>query len=160
MGEIHREFNHWLSLSCPANSLPLSTANHRRTSKSLGDTRPSQIKISRSDLNLWEMADGLYKEGWTDGNSNRMNNSETDLILEKLLVARAQERDESAFRELVMRYERRMLYYLHRLLGNHADLAKRWRHARTRSRNLMRLGVSRRQAIRHAKSRKASELLT
>jgi RNA-directed DNA polymerase len=31
---------------------------------------------------------------------------------------------------------------------------KRWRHARTRSRNLMRLGVSRRQAIRHAKSRK------
>ena len=37
---------------------------------------------------------------------------------------------------------------------------KRWRHARTRSRNLMRLGVSRRQAIRHAKSRKASELLT
>ncbi len=30
----------------------------------------------------------------------------------------------------------------------------RWRHARTRSRNLMRLGVSRRQAIRHAKSRK------
>ena len=29
---------------------------------------------------------------------------------------------------------------------------KRWRHARTRSRNLMRLGVSRRQAIRHAKS--------
>lgn len=30
---------------------------------------------------------------------------------------------------------------------------KRWRHARTRSRNLMRLGVSRRQAIRHAKSR-------
>lgn len=123
MGEIHREFNHWLSLSCPANSLPLSTANHRRTSKSLGDTRPSQIKISRSDLNLWEMADGLYKEGWTDGNSNRMNNSETDLILEKLLVARAQERDESAFRELVMRYERRMLYYLHRLLGNHTDLA-------------------------------------
>jgi len=31
---------------------------------------------------------------------------------------------------------------------------KRWRHARTRSRELMRLGVSRRQAIRHAKSRK------
>jgi len=32
---------------------------------------------------------------------------------------------------------------------------KRWRHARTRSRNLMRLGVSRRQAIRHAKSRQS-----
>ena len=32
---------------------------------------------------------------------------------------------------------------------------KRWRHARTRSRELMRLGVSRRQAIRHAKSRKS-----
>ena len=31
---------------------------------------------------------------------------------------------------------------------------KRWRHARTRSRELMRLGVPRRQAIRHAKSRK------
>ena len=31
---------------------------------------------------------------------------------------------------------------------------KRWRHARTRSRNLIRLGVSRRQAIRHAKSRR------
>ncbi|MDA0920591.1 MAG: maturase [Planctomycetota bacterium] len=31
---------------------------------------------------------------------------------------------------------------------------KRWRHARTRSRELMRLGVSRRQAIRHGKSRK------
>ena len=30
---------------------------------------------------------------------------------------------------------------------------KRWRHARTRSRELMRLGVTRRQAIRHAKSR-------
>jgi RNA-directed DNA polymerase len=32
---------------------------------------------------------------------------------------------------------------------------KRWRHPRTRRRELMRLGVSRRQAIRHAKSRKA-----
>ncbi|MEZ6041306.1 MAG: group II intron reverse transcriptase/maturase [Planctomycetaceae bacterium] len=31
---------------------------------------------------------------------------------------------------------------------------KRWRHSRTRSRELMRLGVPRRQAIRHAKSRK------
>lgn len=31
---------------------------------------------------------------------------------------------------------------------------KQWRHARTRSRELMRLGVSRRQAIRHGKSRK------
>jgi len=30
---------------------------------------------------------------------------------------------------------------------------KRWRHARTRSRELIRLGVPRRQAIRHAKSR-------
>ena len=32
---------------------------------------------------------------------------------------------------------------------------KRWRHARSRSRELMRLGVPRRQAIRHAKSRKS-----
>ena len=31
---------------------------------------------------------------------------------------------------------------------------KRWRHARTRSRELMRLGVPRRQVIRHGKSRK------
>ena len=31
---------------------------------------------------------------------------------------------------------------------------KRWRHARTRSRELMRLGVPRRPAIRHGKSRK------
>ena len=31
---------------------------------------------------------------------------------------------------------------------------KRWRYPRTRSRELMRLGVSRRQAIRHGKSRK------
>ena len=31
---------------------------------------------------------------------------------------------------------------------------KRWRYPRTRSRELMRLGISRRQAIRHGKSRK------
>ncbi len=31
---------------------------------------------------------------------------------------------------------------------------KRWRHVRTRRRELIRLGVPRRQAIRHAKSRK------
>jgi RNA-directed DNA polymerase len=33
---------------------------------------------------------------------------------------------------------------------------KRWRFARTRRRELLRLGVPRRQAIRHARSRKGS----
>jgi RNA polymerase sigma-70 factor (ECF subfamily) len=52
-----------------------------------------------------------------------MSQSESDAIREKLLVVRAQDRDEQAFHELVTRYERRILYYIHRLLGNDADLA-------------------------------------
>ena len=52
-----------------------------------------------------------------------MTQDESSTIYEKLLVVRAQGRDERAFRELVTRYERRILYYIHRLLGNHADLA-------------------------------------
>lgn len=47
--------------------------------------------------------------------------SETDLIQEKLLVMRAQAREAGAFPQLVARYERRLLYYIHRLLGNEVD---------------------------------------
>ena len=52
-----------------------------------------------------------------------MNQNKVRATYEKLLVVRAQDRDEQAFRELVTLYERRMLYYIHRLLGRHADLA-------------------------------------
>ena len=47
--------------------------------------------------------------------------SEADPIQEKLLVMRAQAREAGAFQELVTRYERRLLYYIHRLLGNDVD---------------------------------------
>jgi RNA polymerase sigma-70 factor, ECF subfamily len=52
-----------------------------------------------------------------------MSQRESNAIYEKLLVVRAQDRDERAFHALVTQYERRMLYYIHRLLGNDADLA-------------------------------------
>jgi RNA polymerase sigma-70 factor (ECF subfamily) len=52
-----------------------------------------------------------------------MSQNESDAIREKLLVVGAQDRDKRAFTELVTRYERRILYYLHRLLGRDADLA-------------------------------------
>jgi RNA polymerase sigma-70 factor (ECF subfamily) len=54
---------------------------------------------------------------------NGMSQSESNAIREQLLVVRAQNRDERAFHELVTRYERRILYYIHRLLGRDADLA-------------------------------------
>lgn len=44
-------------------------------------------------------------------------------IQEKLLVLRAQARDKPAFRQLVEKYERRLLYYIHRILGNETDRA-------------------------------------
>jgi RNA polymerase sigma-70 factor, ECF subfamily len=47
--------------------------------------------------------------------------SEADPIQEKLLVMRAQAREAGAFQELVTRYERRLLYYIHRLLGIEVD---------------------------------------
>ena len=50
-----------------------------------------------------------------------MGKSEPELIQEKLLVLRAQAREADAFARLVARYDRRLLYYLHRLLGNDAD---------------------------------------
>lgn len=53
----------------------------------------------------------------------RIGQSESSVIREKMLVVRAQDRDEQAFHELVVRYERRILYYVRRLLGNDADLA-------------------------------------
>ena len=52
-----------------------------------------------------------------------MNESESNAIHEKLLVLRAQAREEDAFQQLVIRYERRILYYVHRILGNDANRA-------------------------------------
>jgi len=52
-----------------------------------------------------------------------MSKQELDALYEKLLVMRAQAREEGAFGELVARYERRILYYIHRMLGNDADRA-------------------------------------
>ena len=43
---------------------------------------------------------------------NDMNQNKVRATYEKLLVVRAQDRDEQAFRELVTLYERRMLYYI------------------------------------------------
>jgi RNA polymerase sigma-70 factor, ECF subfamily len=42
-------------------------------------------------------------------------------IEETLLVLSAQAREAGAFPQLVARYDRRLLYYLHRLLGNDAE---------------------------------------
>ena len=50
-----------------------------------------------------------------------MGESEADIIQEKLLVGRAQARDADAFSQLVARYERRLLYYTQRLIGNDVD---------------------------------------
>lgn len=50
-----------------------------------------------------------------------MNKSEISAIHDKLLVMRAQAREEGAFQQLVVQYERRILYYIHRILGNDAD---------------------------------------
>ena len=52
-----------------------------------------------------------------------MSGIEINAIHEELLVMRAQARDGEAFRQLVAEYERRLLYYIHRILGNDADRA-------------------------------------
>jgi RNA polymerase sigma-70 factor (ECF subfamily) len=52
-----------------------------------------------------------------------MSKGEINAIQEALLVMRAQARDEKAFQQLVAQYERRLLYYIHRILGNDADRA-------------------------------------
>jgi len=52
-----------------------------------------------------------------------MASSELSQIHESLLVVRAQAREEAAFQELVKQYERRMLYYVHRLLGSETERA-------------------------------------
>jgi RNA polymerase sigma-70 factor (ECF subfamily) len=52
-----------------------------------------------------------------------MNHSEIDALSEKLLVVRAQGRDHAAFQQLVMQYERRVLYYVHRFLGPQIESA-------------------------------------
>lgn len=54
-----------------------------------------------------------------------MTDTNMSTIQEKLLVLRAQAREEGAFQELVIQYERRILYYIHRILGddkNQADV--------------------------------------
>lgn len=51
-----------------------------------------------------------------------MIRDEVDVIYEKLLVSRAQGRDAQAFGELVQRYERKILYYLRRVLNSSSDL--------------------------------------
>jgi RNA polymerase sigma-70 factor (ECF subfamily) len=45
-------------------------------------------------------------------------NDELDRVYERLLVIRAQAREPDAFRELVERYQRRLLYYIRRVLGD------------------------------------------
>jgi RNA polymerase sigma-70 factor (ECF subfamily) len=45
-------------------------------------------------------------------------NDELDRVYEQLLVIRARTRDQSAFRELVQRYEQRLLYYIRRIVGD------------------------------------------
>jgi RNA polymerase sigma-70 factor (ECF subfamily) len=52
-----------------------------------------------------------------------MNKRDLDSSIEKLTVLRAQAREAGAFEQLVRLYERRMLYYVHRLLGNDFDRA-------------------------------------
>jgi RNA polymerase sigma-70 factor, ECF subfamily len=46
---------------------------------------------------------------------------ELDRAYERLLVIRAAARDQQAFRELVERYQRRLMYYVRRVLGDGAD---------------------------------------
>jgi RNA polymerase sigma-70 factor, ECF subfamily len=48
-------------------------------------------------------------------------NDELDGVYERLLVFRAQARDQAVFRELVDRYHRRLLYYIRRILGDSAE---------------------------------------
>jgi RNA polymerase sigma-70 factor (ECF subfamily) len=48
-------------------------------------------------------------------------NDELDRAYERLLVIRAQVRDQGAFRELVERYQRRLLYYIRRVLGDGSE---------------------------------------
>ncbi len=48
-------------------------------------------------------------------------NDELDRVYERLLVIQAQTRDQDAFRELVKRYERRLLYYICRILGDSSE---------------------------------------
>jgi RNA polymerase sigma-70 factor, ECF subfamily len=50
-----------------------------------------------------------------------MSSCDIEAIQETLLLLRVQARDDGAFRELVTHYERRLLYYIHRVLGNEAD---------------------------------------
>ena len=62
-------------------------------------------------------------EDCTSRRRTLVNQRTTDKTYEKLLVVRAQDRDDRAFHELVTRYERRLLYYIRRLLGSDVDAA-------------------------------------
>jgi RNA polymerase sigma-70 factor, ECF subfamily len=54
--------------------------------------------------------------------ASQMNlNDELDRAHERLLVIRAAARDQEAFRELIERYQRRLLYYVRRVLSDGAD---------------------------------------
>jgi RNA polymerase sigma-70 factor, ECF subfamily len=56
------------------------------------------------------------------GRSQLMNeSSRIDEISERMLVVQAQVRDPAAFRELVTRYERRLAYYIRRMIGETSD---------------------------------------
>lgn len=46
----------------------------------------------------------------------------SDEISDRMLVVQAQARDQAAFRELVTRYERRLAYYIRRMLGGAFDV--------------------------------------
>ncbi len=46
---------------------------------------------------------------------------EFGLVQERMLVVLAQAHDANAFRELVKRYERRLLYYIRRIIGDKED---------------------------------------
>jgi len=52
-----------------------------------------------------------------------MSQTEINSIRDKLLLMRAQAREPGAFQELVEQYERRILYYVHRILGDDTDRA-------------------------------------
>jgi RNA polymerase sigma-70 factor, ECF subfamily len=65
---------------------------------------------------------GRYHDPSVGDRASKMKlNDELDRAYERLLVIRAQARDHEAFRELVERYQRRLLYYIRRILGDGCD---------------------------------------
>ncbi len=81
-------------------------------------------------MNLTDTARGFYfgvgpadHASVIDHVSPMKLSDELDRIYERLLVIRAQAREQQAFRELVERYERRLLYYIRRILGDGSESA-------------------------------------